>query len=625
MARVRRALLRAAGALATLGVLAGLAACAAEPPGPAKGSALTVLVTDPLTTLNGAARAGQDDANAAVLAATAAPFFRFDSSSQLVADPEVGTATPQVPGEGGVAMSVSYALADGLAWSDGVPVDAADLLLAWAAGSGVFNTPGVSRDSVIDPASGAALDAFTPDIVFFDARSGDGLDHAKTVPVITGDGRAIVLSYDAVQPDWRLLLSLGLAAHQLGRMALGVDDPQQAKSAVVAAIQNDDTAALAKLSKAWSTAFALAGAGDGTPLPLGAGPLVVTAVHGGGVDLGLNPAYTGSRKPPVETIHVAVSTDPAAAVAALKGGTADVVVPRATQETLDALPDDDSVTRVPGYGGLSEHIDLQLANGANGALSNPLVRQAFLKALPRPEIVQRIVAGFNPDAKPLDSFVATPPQPDYAELVANNGSVAYAAPDPAAAAALLASAGASSPTVCILYDPSNGRRALEFQLIQQAEAAAGFTVTDCSRPDWLDYLGVPGAYDAAIYAWQATSAIAALQARYGSADALTNFSWYANPAVDAAIAGLVAGATAGPGGATATPTADGAGPVATPPSGLDALAAIDGALWADAFGAPLYQEPALALTRPDVRGVALSPYVPGVLWSLADWKVANPA
>ena len=48
-------------------------------------------------------------------------------------------------------LTVKYTIADGVNWSDGTPVDAADLLLHWAALSRALDTPGLRPGRVHRP------------------------------------------------------------------------------------------------------------------------------------------------------------------------------------------------------------------------------------------------------------------------------------------------------------------------------------------------------------------------------------------------------------------------------------------------------------------------------------------
>jgi peptide/nickel transport system substrate-binding protein len=267
---------------------------------------------------------------------------------------------------------------------------------------------------------------------------------------------------------------------------------------------------------------------------------------------------------------------------------------------------DSNVTVLGGFDGAYEHLDLQFANSRNGTFSDPLVRQAFLKVVPRQQILDSLVLPLQEDAQLRSSQVFLPGSDGYAEAVKANGSEQYAKVDVAASRALLAKAGVSDPQVCILFDPTNPRRVSEFGLIAKSAAQAGFTVTDCSSPDWRALLGAPGAYDASLYALRPSSlAVTSAAASFRSADirsieTATNVSYYSNPILDALFDRLES-------------TAD-------PSTQRELLTQVDTLLWSDAYGVPLYQFPSLTAFSTRVANVTSSPLAPNVLWNIWAWK-----
>ena len=129
---------RAAGAAAVLAVSAlGLAACSSTSL-VVGGSTVRVASAQPVTSLNDQTAYGNTTANRSIVAATNAGFNYYDDTSLLVRDESFGhyEIVSRDP------FAVRYTLANGVTWSDGVLVDAADLLLAWAANSGKLNTEG---------------------------------------------------------------------------------------------------------------------------------------------------------------------------------------------------------------------------------------------------------------------------------------------------------------------------------------------------------------------------------------------------------------------------------------------------------------------------------------------------
>lgn len=581
---------------------AGLTGCTPSPL--VDGSEVVVAVDQPFTSLNPATSFGRGSAtNADVAWLTGAAFAAYDDAYRLVDDPSFGTA--EIVAED--PLTVRYRVSADARWSDGVPIDAADLLLAWAADSGALNTPDFDDGAYVDPDTGRYTDDFPDDVVFFDGRVGAGLEKATQLPQLGDDGRTLFVHYDEYVSTWKTVLAPGVPAHVLQALATGEgsEDAAAAKDRVVAAITGKDADALAALSRAWNEAYNLDETdGDRTPadaaLLLSAGPYAVTAIDAEGVTLEANPDYRGDHRPTIATIRLRYVPDSLEAARLLAAGDLDVVTPDATAEVAAALVDLPGVSVVAGTENRFEHLDLQFADGRTGVFDDPRVRQAFLHVVPRQQILDELVVPVQPDAVLLDSFLTRPGAPRYADAVAENGSAEYAATDVEAAVGLLADAGVANPVVCVLYDPANEQRHEEFLLVQESAARAGFTVTDCSSPDWQGLLGVAGAYDAALFAWDTTRlGPAAAAAIYRSDSALANFTRYANPDVDALVDALAR-------------TQD-------PDEVAEISAEIDAHLWSDAYGAPLYAYPTLTAVSDRVEGVTRSPLARGVFWNAWRW------
>jgi peptide/nickel transport system substrate-binding protein len=509
-------------------------------------------------------------------------------------------------------FTVRYSVADDVTWSDGVPVDAADLLLAWAANSGSLNTPGFEDDDYVDSSTGRYTEDFPRDVVFFDGTIGNGLELATEPPRIVAD-RAIEVVYDAYFSNWRLALAPAVAAHVVAEQTLRLDpagdgDPidaaMSAKAALVTALVGRDQTVLPAVSRFWNNAYNLTGLPDDPSLLVSSGPYTITGVtENESVTLTANPEYHGDREPTYETITLRVSPDPLETVDLLARHEVDIVTPQPTEDVLRALVAVEGVTVTAGSEGTFEHLDLQFADSRSGLFDDEWVRKAFLLVVPRQQIVDDLIAPLQEDAGLLDSFTLRPGAEGYAETISENGSRAYAKTDVDAAVALLADAGVVDPRVCILYDPANPRRVAEFTLIRTSAARAGFQVADCSNTDWQGLLGVAGAYDAALFAWDTTRlGPAAASAVFRSDSKQANFNRYSNPAVDALIGQV--GASDDDAEVTRL------------------LAEIDEKLWADAYGLPLFAYPTVTAVSSRVTGVTRSPLGRGVFWNAWDWAPA---
>lgn len=568
------------------------------PPVLVEGTSVTVAASQSFFSYNPKTSYGNSIANSSIVSATNSQFDDYDDIPALRKDESFGSyrVVSRDPFE------VEYTIRDGVDWSDGTPVDAADLLLAWAANSGGLNTEGFDPSGYVDQETGEYTSAFPKNVVYFDGFSGDGLQLVTKTPVIGGDGRSLTLSYDKYFVDWQLVFGVGLPAHVVAGKALGIKDHQKAKDALVKAVTSDDHAALAKISRFWNSGFNFTSMPKDRELVVGTGPYVLTGlVADDHATLTANPRYTGDHRPRFEKVTVKFISDPLAAVRALTSGEVDVISPQASGEVAKALVAATDVTVRSGFDGAYEHLDLQFAHGKSNVFTDPLVRRAFLKVVPRQQILDQLVVPLEEDAQLRSSQVFLPGSDGYATAVKANGSDGYAKVDVGEAKALLGKAGIENPRVCILYDSSNPRRVAEFGLIQKSAALAGFVVTDCSSPDWRALLGTPGAYDAALYALRPSSlAVTAAAASFRSTATATNHSYYANPKVDALLNELDS-------------TSD-------PSKQRELLIRVDTILWEDAYGVPLYQFPAITAFSKRVSGISPSPLAPGVLWNLWAWK-----
>ncbi|MEX1077725.1 MAG: ABC transporter family substrate-binding protein [Homoserinimonas sp.] len=565
---------------------------------------MTVAVSHGMTSYNPDTAFGSaTPSNASIFAATNSSFASYDETPSLVQNESFGSyeVVSTQP------LVVTYTVRDGIRWSDGTPIDAADLLLAWAANSTSLNEPEFDPTEFIDEATGKFTNDFPSDVAYFDGFTGNGLQLVSQTPAIGDDGRSITMTFDEYFADWELVFDIGLPAHVVAGEALRITEPQEAKDALVAAIEDGDNRALAAISQFWNTGFNLGDEGIDPGLLVGSGPYVVSAVTPGEqVTLTVNPEYRGEQLPYFEEVVVRIISDPLQAVAALDAGEVDIIAPQATEDVIAALDGQGDAEVDHAFSGTWERLDLQFVDSKSGFVEDELVRRAFLHTVPRQDILSSLIHPISPEAEVRDSHVFLPGAEGYGGSVKANGSRDYAQVDIAEAKRLLAEAAQGSPnlgtpTVCLLFDPANPRRVAEFQLITDSAAKAGISVTNCSSPDWRNLLGTPNSYDAALYALRETNlAVSAVRASFASDSELNNHARYSSPAADALVADALAPASAA--------------------ERRELLAGLDEQLWGDAVGIPLYQFPAITVTSGQVTGVAQSPFARTVLWNPWRWK-----
>ncbi|MGL4339666.1 MAG: ABC transporter family substrate-binding protein [Rhodoglobus sp.] len=595
---MRRFAAAAVGVVVSAVILSG---CAAPQSEIVEGSSLSVAWNQPFYSYNNWSSFGNAVANNNITYSTNSQFNFYDDTPELQKDTSFGSYE-KISDD---PLVVKFTIADGVKWSDGVAVDAADLLLNWVALSGAENTPDFDPSQFTDPDTGKLTSDFPQGVVFFDSgadpTTGPGL--VSTLPKVSKNKKSITMTWDTPFVDWDLqFISAGLPAHVVAQKALGIEDPKEAKKALIAAISDSDTQSLAKIANFWNTGFNFTEMPDDASLVVSNGPYTITNfVADQYITLTANKNYTGDHKPQVEEITVRFITDPLASVQALENGEVQLISPQATADVSQALAALD-VTVIGGYEGTYEHIDLQFDKSKSGHYNNPLIREAFMKVIPRQEIVNKLIVPIQADATTRDSLVFLPGAEGYDDAVATNGSEAYKKVDVDGAKALLAQAGVASPEVCILFSSTNPRRANEFLLIQQSASLAGFNVTDCSSPDWSGLLGNPAAYDAALFGWQSESlAVTDGPPPNYNSKGINNFSFYNNPEMDKLTEQL--------------------GKEFDLEKQIEIQKKIDTLLWSDFYGATLYQFPAVtAFDDTKISNISPSTLSPTIFWNIWEWS-----
>ncbi|GAB2512380.1 ABC transporter family substrate-binding protein [Paramicrobacterium agarici] len=591
--RVRRIFAVAAAALIAVFALAG---CTSPQPDPE--SDVTIGTTERFSSYNTMTPTGAASGNGNVTAMTLSNFTSYDANLDVVEDTSFGTVE-KISDE---PLVVRYTISDDATWSDGTPVDAADLLLDWAANSRALDSEGVDVQeyrSALDDDPAAALPDGT---VFFDsgARPDMGLGLARDVPQLGDDGRSMTVTYSQPITDWKIALPPPLPAHVVAKKALGEDDAESAKEAVVQAITSGDDKALSSIASFWNTGFSLKNVDDPSAVMLSSGPYVIDDVDpDSGITLTANPEYRGDHSPAIRRVQLDYHESPSQAVDALAAGDVDVISPQATPEVTEALSSVEGASVLTGFVASFEHIDLQFDGSSSAVFDDPRVREAFLKTIPRQKIVDELVTPIaGADAQVRNSFVFTPGMAGYDN--ADDAASAFADVDIEGAKRLLDQAKTESPEVCILYAANNPRRVTEFSLIAESAKKAGFAVTDCGTQNWRELLGVPGKYDAALFAWESTSTSIADSASRYVTDGRNNLNGYASSAIDDAYRQLAT--------------------LEDAEKKTELLTRVDETLWSDFYGMPLYQFPSITAFNPDaVTGVDPIVLAPTLYWNVWKW------
>jgi peptide/nickel transport system substrate-binding protein len=583
-------------------VLTGCQAPAAES-GLDEGTSVSVAWNQAFYSYNGETSFGNATANNNIIYMTNSWFNYYDNEPKLVKDESYGTyeRLSEDP------LTVKYTINEGVNWSDGTPVDAADLLLAWAAQSRALDTPDFDPSEFTDPDTGEFTEQFPTDVVYFDsgAQPDTGLGLVREVPEIGDDNRSITMTYSKPYVDWELALSNPLPAHVVGKNALEVTDNQEAKDAVIQAIEDNDAAALAKVSSDWNSGFNFTELPDDPERYLATGPYVIDAFEADQfITLKANEEYTGDHKPQIEEITIRFIGDPLASAQALENGDVDLISPQATADLVTALEGMENVEIIRGVEGTYEHVDLQFDQSKSGHFNNPLIREAFMKVIPRQEILDKLIKPIvGEEATLRQSQLFVPGADGYDQAAETNGSQEYNEVDVEGAKALLAEAGVPNPEVCLLYDTANTRRVNEFQLIQTSAAQAGFNVTDCGSEEWGGLLGTPGAYDASLFGWQSTSLGVTDSSPTFETGGINNLNFYSNEEVDAIIQELNG--------------------EFDEDRQIELQQQLDKLLWEDFYGVTIFQFPGVTAHSNTLEGVDPSILAPSIFWNVWDWQVTQ--
>lgn len=572
--------------------------------GSTAGTSVTVGWNQPFYSYNDNTSNGNATANAIIKYMISTGFNYYNAEQELVPDESFGSYE-KVSDD---PLTVEYTINDDVNWSDGTPVDAADLLLIWAAESGNLNTIGegeVERDPDTNvPVLGSG--------VYFDSSS-PGLALVTETPEIGEDGKSLTLVYDEPFADWETDFGLNpiIPAHVTASQALDIEDPQEAKDALVAAVNDQDEEALSAIASFWNSGYDYKSLPDDESLYLSNGPYLMTDfVENQYITLKANPDYSGDREANVETVTVRWNEDPLAQVQALQNGELDLFGPQATTDVLQAVEAIDGVEVESGVEGTYEHVDLVFDNGGpfdpatygGDEETARMVRQAFMHAVPRQEVVDKLIKPLNPDAEVRDSFLITPGAEGYDEMVEQNGSEEYAERDVERATQLLEDAGVDTPIdVRMMFAEGNVRRENEFAIYQPALQEAGFNLIDRRNVDWGSKLG-DGTYDAVFFGWQSTStAVTESQPTYATGG-LNNLIGYSNPEVDALFDEL-------------SVTTD-------PDEQLRIQIEVEKLLFEDAIGITVFQFPAVAAWNSSrITNVEPAPLSPTIFHGFWDWEV----
>lgn len=487
-------------------------------------------------------------------------------------------------------LTVKYTINPDLTWSDGEPINADDMLVNWAINSGYYD------DAKLDSATGEVTSGTQ---YFTLAGSTAGLD-TTAFPTISDDNMSMTLVYSTPFVDWELVNPIGKPAHVLAEKA-GVSEADFIKVLKDTPKGNPDApvtpnATLKAAADFWNKGYDVTAMPTDQSLLVASGPFIVTDfTPEQSITLGKNPNYKGSMSPKYDQLIIRFIGDANAQVTALQNGEVQAIQPQPSADTLTALKNANATVH-SGSQLSYDHVDLTFA----GVFADANVREAFLKTIPRQQILDSIITPINPDAEVLNSQIFLPTDGDqYTTAVSASGYDKFGAPDIEGAKALLNGA---TPTVRILYNTKNPNRVDSFRAIQQSAQQAGFNIVDAGSPDWGKLLG-SGSYDVSIFGWISPGAgNAALPQIFKTAGG-GNYNNYSNATVDTLVD---------------------ESQVTTDKDKLaDIKVKIDAETAKDFYGLPLFQLPGVFADNGTVKGIDYFGGQTGIVWNAQEWTLGG--
>lgn len=589
--------------VAAIAAIAGLAlsACAANTgttqesggTGEAKkGGGVTVAEVNAFSSFNDQTGKGNVDINGKVAYITRTLGFNYvNNDLKIVNNDKFG----KIEKTSDDPLTVKYTINEGVKWSDGTPVEADDMVLMWAVGSGYFND--AKYDDAGEVSSGTS---------YFDyAGSTEGLSLTDK-PVIGDDNRSITLTYSEPFADWELQLGSGGwgMPSQVVAQKAGLADNKALTKLIMDTPKGDpenpvDNPQLKKVADFWNTGFDTKSLPSDPSLYLSNGPFKVKSMTADqNMVLERNPDYTWGEVPNLDEITIRYIGDASAQIQALKNGEVDIIAPQASADTISLLKglEGQGVTMDTGPQLSYDHLDLNFT----GVFEDLAVRQAFMKTIPRQQILDSIIKPLDPNATVLNSTQFVNGEQGYDEVIKMNGSDQYNEVDIEGAKQLLAG---KTPEVRIMYNKDNPNRLNAYTLIAASAAQAGFKIVDggLGASDWGDALGT-GTYDATIFGWISSGVGNGSLSQIWGAGQASNFNRYNNAEVTKLGTDVL--------------------------QSLDEQERIqmrqqaDKLIWADAYGPPLFQSVAVDAYGPNVTGIKFMPNQTGVWWNFWEWAAA---
>jgi len=499
-------------------------------------------------------------------------------STDLMDSVELTSTSPQ---------TIVYKINPKAVWSDGVAIDCKDFYLQYMSLNGKVTKP--NPDFTGPGATDADGNALPETLPVFDAATNTGFDQMKSV-TCSDDNKTVTVVYDTPFADWKGSFGGFVPAHII-EAKTGVAD-------ILAVDATVDSPEIEKIGEFWNTGF------DGWDPEValsGSWYKIDSYTVDESIVLVRNDKYWGAPAN-LDTITLQVITDGSAQAAALQNGEIQAMQPQADPGIAATLKAASGINFAPASGLVFEHYDM---SAKNPIFADKAVRSAFAACVDRQDIIDKLVAPVNPDAKPLNSVIFMPQQNGYDDRFSK-----YATFDVAASKKLLEDAGWALGTDG--FYAKDGQQ-LTFKIshkgIQRRSDTAQNTIASCKEAGFnivedsdtkfnSERLGI-GDYDVALFAWVGGPLLSSATSVY-EVDGGNNYQAYVNQ--------------------TITDTYHAANGELDEAKRLELMKSVDAGILDDVWTIPLFQLPDMPawsenLTGPVFNGPS------GLTWNANTWTL----
>ena len=602
--------LASASAIAVTGVIVAPAHAATK---------TTVVMTEPtpINSLNYSVNNMNLASNEDLTYPTGFGFYYADNQKNVVPNTKFGSW--KIVKNGATDFEVAYTINPGQVWDDGAPITGVDLLLSHVVSSGAYS----KAAGLGDPQSSAGSS--------FDSGGYGGVydSHVVGNPTLSADKMTLTVKYDSRIPDWQLYAPGVSPVHALELLAAGkktlpsVAEANAATDKFLSDFTSKNTASLKAMGAIWSKSYNISTVNSSTnPLLLvGNGDFrIETCVDQVSCTLVLDTKTNGTSGPKTTGIDKIV----------FRYDVADTSAPQALGnkevDLYQGQPTADAVTQLKAVKGINilaaplstyEQMSMRVGSGTGGTYTGPFAgesakaiatRQAFLLALPREDMVAKIITPVQANAVVLNSRFVTPDSAAaYANQIKGNGSNFYTdgtQADRVAHAIRLMKQyyGADflkKPITVHTLFRNNARRQAEFDLYQAAEAKIGFNMVGPGRADWSAHTS-DDSYDVNFYAWGNGLPVQVGDCPQVQTTGGNNHYGWSNATIDAACKAL--------GAASMTEAQRNAKWIQ-----------VERAMHAEGYTIGLFQWPGVTAVNSDLKGVKPSAITPNLVWNYWEW------